>query len=376
MVTVAAPDAGLLLAVLRADTGVVSHRRRRRSLNPTPVELMPMHTIQYRWLLFPIAFLSGLGCGAVDPGPEDQGGAQERTGEGQEAATTSAIKVVFVIAMENHAASQIYGSSSAPYINNTLIPNGGRATAYMDNLAASVPSEPHYVWLEAGTNAFSDHTFTNDNDPSKSNTTSSTAHLATQIDNASNGVSWRSYQEGLNGTTGSCPIASSGFYAAKHNPFVFFKDVVGSTPSKTSARCVAHHKPLSALAADLAAGAVATYNFITPNLCNDMHGASGCPDSNTVRAGDTWLSQNLPAVISYAGAHAGAIFILWDEPESSGTMPFLVVGPKVKPNHASAVTLSHSSVLKSLEEIMQLPILPTVSSANDLSDFFTAGSFP
>src|SRR5262245_60051061 len=231
-------------------------------------------------LAFVVAGVFVASCGPVEDG-------EEGVETVQSAATSSAIKFVFVIAMENHDASQIYGNTTnAPYINNTLIPQYARASNFGDELP-SLPSEPHYVWMEAGTNAFSDHTFTNDNDASSTNSTSSTAHLARQITNATNGATWRSYQEGLNSSTGTCPIASSGFYAAKHNPFVFFRDISGNPPSKTNSFCTAHHKALSALAGDLASGTVASYNFITPNQCHDMHGQSGCADSNTIRAGDT-----------------------------------------------------------------------------------------
>lgn len=293
-----------------------------------------------------------------------------------QATTASAIKQIFVIVMENHSASQVYGSSRAPYINNILIKNYARATAYYDTLP-DLPSEPHYIWMEAGTNAFSDRTFTTNSDPSKTNSTASTAHLATQIKNAINGVTWMSYQEGINATTGACPIAKSGFYVPKHNPFVFFKDVAGTTPSKTNLYCGAHHGDFAAFAKDLQANAVRTYNFITPDLCHGMHGATGCPDSNTVRSGDTWLSQFLPPLISHVNANAGVIFIVWDEPGSpGGPMPFLVIGPGVKAGYASNTPYSHSSLVKSLEQIMELPVLPTVTSANTLSDFFMPGSYP
>src|SRR3954467_6284734 len=86
------------------------------------------------------------------------------------ASGASAIQHVFVIAMENHDASQIYGNTTnAPYINGTLIPGFSRATNFNDPLALSIPSEPHYVWMEAGTNSFSDRTFTGDSDPSSTN---------------------------------------------------------------------------------------------------------------------------------------------------------------------------------------------------------------
>jgi phosphatidylinositol-3-phosphatase len=290
-------------------------------------------------------------------------------------ATASVIKHVFVIALENHGASDIYGNTaSAPFINQTLMPIGGRATNFVDRLPALV-SEPHYVWMEAGTNAFADHTFTTDNNPSASNSTASTAHLSTQITAA--GATWLSYQEGINATTGACPIAGSGNYAPKHDPFIFFRDVAGATPSKTNALCAAHHKPLTALAADLAADTVAAYNFITPNLCHDMHSNTCAGSADPIKQGDDWLAANVPAIQAYVAAHQGVLWIVWDEPAgSSGTIPLLVLGPHVKANFASALTYSHGSLVRSVEQILALPTLATVASDNGFADFFAAGFYP
>jgi hypothetical protein len=312
--------------------------------------------------------------GSAAPGDEVGTEAPPTTEPPTAAATTSAIQHVFVIVMENHAASSIYGNTThAPYINNTLLPISGRATNFIDVLP-SLASEPHYVWMEGGTNAFSDHTFTTDNNPSSSNSTASTAHLSTQIVAA--GSTWLAYQEGINSTTGACPIAGSGSYAPKHDPFIFFRDVSGSTPSKTNAFCAAHHKPLTALAADMTSNTVAAYNFITPNLCNDMHDSCS-PTSDPIKQGDTWLSQNVPGIITYVNAHQGVLLIVWDEPEgSTGTIPLIVVGPHVKPNFASSVQYSHSSLIKAVEQILVLPTLSTVAGANSLADFFNAGFFP
>jgi hypothetical protein len=326
-----------------------------------------------------IAAACGMGlvvaCGSAQM--DDDGNTAENVDTVSEAATSSVIKHVFVIAMENHDSTQIYGNTgSAPYINNTLLPNYAHSTNFNDELAKSIPSEPHYVWMEAGTNAFSDHTFTGDSDPSSSNGTTDTNHLATQIKNATNGVTWRTYQEGLNSSTGACPIHSNGFYAAKHDPFVFFKDVAGSPPSASNSYCSSHHRAYSAFAGDLANGDVASYTFITPNLCNDMHGASGCPNSNTVQSGDNWLKAQLPRIISYANAHAGVIFVTWDEGGSTLKMPFLAIGPGVKTNYTGTVSYNHSSIIKSVEKILALPTLSRVSSANELADLFKAGQYP
>jgi hypothetical protein len=310
---------------------------------------------------------------ASGPPPASDATAPSTVPDGGKGAGT--LQHVFVIAMENHDSVEIYGDKTdAPYINNMLLLMGAHATNFTDELAQAIPSEPHYVWMEAATNVFSDVTFTSDADPSMSNTTKSTAHLATQI-GASGTATWRTYQEGLDSnTTGACPITSSGFYAAKHDPFVFFQDIVGTPPSAKSAACTAHHKAYSAFAADLASGDVASYTFITPNLCNDMHGATGCPNSNTIASGDTWLSTELPRILTYASAHAGVVFVTWDEGDNTGKMPFVALGPTVKAGYTGTATYSHSSLVKSIEEIFGLPVLSTATSATDFADLFT--TFP
>ena len=286
-------------------------------------------------------------------------------------------RTVFVIPMENESSSAIYNSANAPYINGTLLPISANSTNFTDELPSAVPSEPHYVWMEAGTNAFSDRTFLTDADASASNSTSSTAHLVTQLRTANLG--WMTYQEGI--AAGTCPVASisGAFYAAKHDPFVFFQDVSGATPSASNAFCAAHHKPYSAFAADLAAGTMPAFVFITPDLCHDMHGASGCPSGNTastnIAAGDTWLSTELPRILAYASTHDAVVYLIWDEGSSNQTIPFLAFGQHVKAG-ASAVSYSHSSLLKSIEEQLGVPVLPSVTAATDFAGMFQAGFFP
>ncbi|HEX4336831.1 MAG TPA: alkaline phosphatase family protein [Polyangiaceae bacterium] len=309
--------------------------------------------------------------GAVEGGT-GTGGAATDAGEGDGGLH---IEHVFVIAMENHDQSQIVGDSAdAPYINDTLIKGYTSTSNFVDTLDLAIPSEPHYVLVESGTNAFTDVTFTGDADPSAGNSTASTEHLVTQMKTA--GVSWMSYQEDMNATSGTCPIVSTGFYAPKHDPFIFFQDVSGSPPSKTNAYCASHHAPSTQIATDLAADTVAQYNFITPNLCNDMHGAVGCPNSNTIRSGDDWLAANLPGIITYANGHHGVVFILWDEGVSTLSIPFLAIGPTVKKNYIGKVKYTHASVIKSVETIFGLPFLDKVKNENDFVDLFEPGSFP
>jgi len=281
---------------------------------------------------------------------------------------------VFVILMENENWSNIYQSAQAPYINGLLTSaQASYATNYFDNPSADHPSEPNYVWLEAATDKFSDDndTFSCDCDPSATNSTASTAHLATLL--TAKGLSWREYAEGI--TSGTCPIASSGQYACKHVPFIFFRDVVGSPPSATSASCGPHMFAFSDLAGHLTSGNVASYSFITPNLCDDMHGNSGCPGTAEITQGDTWLQNNLPVIMaSDAYKNGGAIFITWDESEG-GEVPIgmIVISPFAK-GHGYSNTLKyfHSSTVRTVQEIFGLtPLLADAANQLDLSDLFS-----
>jgi len=53
----------------------------------------------------------------------------------------------------------------------------------------------------------------------------------------------------------------------------------------------------------------------------------------------------------------------------------LAIGAHVRGGHTSTVTYSHSSLLKSIELLLGVPVLPTVAGANDLADLFQPGVF-
>jgi acid phosphatase len=292
------------------------------------------------------------------------------------------IKHVFVIAFENQNAQTIYaGSPTTPFINS-LRKDFASAGAFQDELPG-IASEPHYVWMEAGTNVFPDHAFGNsDADPKSTNSTASHEHLTAQIEHSGH-LSWATYQESIGPQNGACPVTSGGKYAAKHNPFVFFQDVAGNPPAKNTPYCVDQTKPYPALAADLDENRVANYVFITPDLCNDMHGMwdkhrrPTCPNPQLVPAGDSWLQAALQRLIPWANANSGVIFITWDQ-NAGGRAPiaFFAIGPGVKQGYVSQVRYDHGSLVKTIEEIFDLPILSTVADKNDLSDLFRSGNFP
>jgi len=265
--------------------------------------------------------------------------------------------------MENHNWSQIIGSKSAPYINSTLLPIASHAEQYF-NPPGIHPSEPNYLWLEAGTN----FGILDDNEPAV-NHQSTTQHLATFLQNKN--ISWKSYQENIDGTT--CPLVSSGLYATKHNPFVFFDDVTNNL-NANSANCIAHIRPFTEITSDLATGNVAQYNFITPNLCDDMHDKCK-PLHNPIKQGDTWLSQNLPQILNSAAyQNGGAVFVTWDEAATGdGPIGMIVLSPFAKGSgYQNSIHYTHGSTLRTFQEIFGVtPLLNDAANETDLSDLFS-----
>lgn len=305
-------------------------------------------------------------------------------------AQLSKVKTVWVILMENHnwtgnnvgaafGAPDIKANPWAPHVNGTLLQTSAHAEQYF-NPPKNHPSQPNYLWLEAGTN-FGVLADTQTGQPQLP----TDQHLVKLIENA--GISWWAYAEPDFGSPvfDNCPFDFT-FLDVEHLAFVYFNDVNEGLNPK-SAECISHVKPYYQLATDLADHTSARYNFITPNLCHDGHeGVSPCAASesadNTLRS-DTWLKQNVPLITeSDEYKQGGALFIIWDEAEDSGKFsdgpigmfllsPFAKGGGK-KP-FSNSIHYDHSSTLKTLQEIFHVePLLGAAADpeTKDLSDFF------
>lgn len=295
------------------------------------------------------------------------------------------IKTVFVILMENHnwtgnnagaafGDPDIKGSSLAPYVNNTLLPMASHAEQYF-NPPGNHPSLPNYLWLEAGTN----FGILKDILPKQAHLRTD-QHFVKLLENA--GITWKGYAEPDFGNPdfSDCPLDYSEL-DVNHLPFVYFSDITNGFRS-TAPDCIAHVKPYAQLATDLAAGTVAQYNFITPNLCHDMHeGVSPCDPSessdNTVR-GDTWLSTEVPKILKSQVYHqGGTLFIIWDEAEDSGDFSdgpvgMFVLSPFAKGDgYENSIHYTHGSALRTFQEIFGVtPLLGDAANETDLSDLF------
>ena len=107
-----------------------------------------------------------------------------------------------------------------------------------------------------------------------------------------------------------------------------------------------------------------------------VFGVSPTATQADIKAGDDWLNAELPRIIDYTKSHDNAvIFITWDEGDASNLIPFIAIGNHIKPG-VSATVYSHSSLLKSVEEMFGVPVLATVTGKNDFADMFVAGTFP
>jgi hypothetical protein len=274
------------------------------------------------------------------------------------------ITTVFVIVLENASWKDVVDSGSAPFINTVLLPMAAHAESYRTTLH---PSEPNYLVMEAG-DALG---VTDDGQPSF-NHQSTPDHLVNQLEAA--GVRWRSYQEGISGVV--CPLTGSGQYTPQHNPMVFFDDVT-SSDSVTSARCIAHVRPFEELWADLNAGEVTGYNFLTPDLCHD--GQAVCGDGG-ILASDAWLSEAVPRIMaSTAYRNGGVIFVTWDEGGASAGCPaagcpigLIAVSLVAKAGHQNSIAYSHASLLRTVQTLFGVgPYLRGAASASPLDDLFT-----
>ncbi len=273
------------------------------------------------------------------------------------------IKTVFVILLENHNWADIKGSSSAPYLNQTLLPMAAYCEQYY-NPPGVHPSLPNYLWLEAGTGfgIFDDY------GPAEVHQ-ATTNHLVTLLQNA--GISWRTYQEDI--VADYIPLEDTNNYAVRHNPFVYFDDVTG-TNNPNHAYGISHIRPFHELAADLTNNTVARYNFITPNLYNDGHDASP-PDYDAIKQTDDWLAATVPGILSStAYADKGALLITWDEGEndSDGPIGMILVSPLARGGgYFNNIHYTHSSFLRTMQEIFSVtPWLGDAVNATDLSDLF------
>jgi hypothetical protein len=146
--------------------------------------------------------------------------------------------------------------------------------------------------------------------------------------------------------------AGAGDYAKKHDPFVYYRGLVGNQAA--CQRVV----PLAALHRDETNHSLPTFIWITPNLCHDVHDCD-------LRTGDRFLAGLLPALLRSLGKN-GLLFITWDEGTSDngccrlasgGHIATIVGGPGARESARLSTPVDHYSLLQTIEDLLGLPRL-------------------
>jgi acid phosphatase len=227
---------------------------------------------------------------------------------------------VVVVIEENHAAGQILGSASAPYLNS-LAQSGANFT---ESFAVTHPSQPNYLALFSG----STQGVTDDSCPPPGSPYAG-ANLAAGLVAA--GKTFTGYSEDL--PSAGSTTCGAGDYARKHNPWVDFRNVPASA-----------NQPFTAFRSTNDAQ-LPTVSVVVPNLQHDMH-------DGTVQQADTWLKQYLGGYVDWAMDHDSLFIVTWDEDDDTATnrIPTIFVGPMVK-SGTYATHITHYAVLRTIEDM-------------------------
>jgi hypothetical protein len=264
---------------------------------------------------------------------------------------------VFIIVMENEAIENILGNSSAPYINS-LARQYSVAANYYGTVHTSLPN---YIAIISG-----------DTQGITQNCSSCFVDAPTIVDQLETaGKTWKAYMESM---PSPCFVGDADpLYRQKHNPFIYF-DNIRTNP----ARCN-NIVPFSEFQSDLQANTLPDYIWITPNMCNDIH---DCP----LATGDSWLETWVSKIVaSPAWQQNGVLFLTFDESalnDDTGCCQYavgghiltMVISPLAKAGYQSTVAYDHYSLLRTIEQAWNLPLLNKASCdcSQPMADFFAA----
>lgn len=232
---------------------------------------------------------------------------------------------VVVLTEENSAETSSFGPGSpATYLNalrsrGVFLPNYyGTGHASLDNYIAMVSGQPDNPLTASDCAAVSLYTCAQ-----AQTLQSGGRHLGDQLDEVH--ATWKAYADGAptacfhgpytpgdpqpDPYQGNSRTAPAYDYADRHNPFLYFPNVVGDP-----ARCAQHQVPLSSLADDLQGDTLPAFSFLTPDTCHDGHD-NPCSDGRPggLVSADAWLREQVPALLRYLDRHDGLLVINFDE---------------------------------------------------------------
>jgi len=285
---------------------------------------------------------------------------------------------IMVIVEENQEYGDIIGSSNAPYINSLA----STYTSATNWYAVEHNSPTDYLDLISGSDQGLGGT-------TKKTPPFSATNLVDELHSAN--IPWQAYMESM--PSGCWAKGSNGLYDPIHNPFHYFTNY-GSYCTSGSSEGVVPYPGSSGLVTALDGSNPPDFVFITPNLCDDMHGSTTgsttCASdsgSQLITAGDTWLKDNLgPVLNSTWFQNNGVLIVTWDEgttklglaggsppddgsctspnvPECGGHIPTLVIASKAAGSFTSGG--DHYGALRGIEEAYGVGLLGHSSGTND-----------
>ncbi len=282
------------------------------------------------------------------------GGTKPRSGSGP----PSSPPHVLVLVEENKDASVL---SSAQYID-------GLASTYASSSAwygVDHPSAPNYVALLSG----STQSVVGDCTPPSCGPYSATS-LPGQLTQA--GIPWAAYMESMPSPCYTRPGA--GEYAEKHDPFMYFDDVIHDG----CAGDVLPYPGVADLVSTLDGPDPPDFVWITPNLLHDMHDGS-------VAEGDAWARANIGPVLtsSWFTDYDSTVIITMDEGNQDasasccgqppgGPIPMVIVSSVSVGVGTVAITGDQYGTLRSIEQEYGLPLLGAAANPRngDLTSLF------
>jgi hypothetical protein len=294
---------------------------------------------------------------------------------------------VFVIMMENTSLSTLQTAMTGGTAPNLTAMASKYATGSAYH-GVTHPSLPNYIALTSGgtQNTVCDCAATPGGDScpgsyltcegellfKSCSCPNSAKNIADQLEAA--GKSWMAFGEDM-GTP--CNTTDSGNYAQRHVPFLYYEDI-----QTNAARCDAHVVDFKGFSPATAAA----FNFIAPNLIDDMHNPDPTNSTN-IPDGDTWIGPQVSAITaSEAYTKGGLLVVVCDEDDASGgitgttddPIEIFVISPYAKSGgYVSSVMANHYSLLATMEDGLGLPRLgmaasPGTGFAATLSDYFPA----
>lgn len=318
--------------------------------------------------------------------------------KGPRAAAAPPIHHIFVVNLENKGYDETFGPDSpAPYLSQTLRSQGmllsqyyGTAHNSLPDYIAQISGQGPNSQTQGDCQVYSDfiRTGTVAPDQAVGNGCVYPTDVRTVADQLeAKGLTWKGYMEDMGtpcrhprpNTADETQKAEVGDqYAARHNPFVYFKSIT-SSPS-----CAANDVDLAQLPNDLSSATTTpNLSYITPNLCNDGHD-SPCVDGRPggLATADEWLRAWIPRILaSPAFQQDGLLVVTFDEADTAsadgadaccgegpgpnaplpgiygpggGRTGAVVVSPFVAPGSFNDTGYNHYSLLRTVEDAFGL----------------------